>query len=316
MALQPVRASQDGPRITVNDMIRNPTLIPQRIIRMAEQQFIADALFRRGPMASSGAVVYKESEPLFADGESEVIEEFGEIPIVGTSTGLRKSVSTTKRGFGYVISQEMQRRNDVDKAMQDLTKLRNTMVRDHDNLFVSTFLNHPGVHTFNAAQAWYADAFEDPQTTGASIRYDISQAKKMISDSSPDGRPEDFFGFNPDTLVIGTNTEIGFTDSDKVNETFAHGNIADEQLRYTGKMPRTFWGLNVVANRRIPDDIAVVMERNTAGFISDEWPLEATPLYEDRDRQQWRSNVTRRAVAALDQPKAVAIITGIVDTAA
>lgn len=314
MALQPVVASQDGPRITVNDMIRNPTLIPQRIIRMSDQQFIADALFRRGPQAASGAVVYRESEPLFADGDPEVIEEFGEIPIVGTSTGLRRSVATTKRGFGYVISREMQRRNSVDKARQDLIKLRNTMRRTYDDLFLSTFLTHPRVHTINAAEPWYKDAFEATQTTGASIRYDLSTAKKIVADSAPEGRPKDFFGFNANTLVISENTAIGFTDSDKVNEVFAHGNLADRQLRYTGVMPRTFWGLTVVQNKRIPDDIAVVMERGTAGFISDEWPLEATPLYEDRPRQQWRSDVTRRSVAALDQPGAVCIITGILDT--
>jgi len=314
MALQSVVASQDGPRITVNDMIRNPTLIPQRIIRMTEQQFIADALFRRGPNASGGAVVYRESEPLFADGEPDLIEEFGEIPIVGTSTGLRRSVSTTKRGFGYVISREMQRRNDVDKARNDLVKLRNTMVRTHDDLFLSTFLTHPRVHTMNAADGWYKDAYEAVQTTGGSIRYDIAKAKKLIADSAPEGRPKDFFGFNANTLVISENTAIGWIQSDKINETFAHGNLADQQLRYTGVMPRTFWGLNVVQNRRIPDDIAVVMERNTAGFIADEWPLEATALYEDRPRQQWRSDVTRRSVAALDQPGAVCIITNILDT--
>lgn len=314
MALQTVVASQDGPRITVNDMIRNPTLIPKRIIRMSEQQFISDALFRRGPNAASGAVVYSESEPLFADASSSVIEEFGEIPIVGTSTGLRRSLHTTKRGFGFVISREMQRRNNVDKARQDLIKLRNTMVRDHDELFLSTFLTHPRVHTMNAAMPWVADGFQATQTVGGSIRYDISAAKKLIVDSAPEGRPKDFFGFTPNTLVISDSTAIGFTDNDKVNEVFAHGNLADKQLRYTGVMPRTFWGLDVVVNRRIPNDIAIVMERGTAGFISDEWPLEATALYEDRPRQQWRSDVTRRSVAGLDQPGAVCIITNILET--
>lgn len=313
MALQTFSASHDGPRITVNDMIRNPAVIPKRILRMSDQQFIADALFRRGPNAAGGSVVYSESEPLFADTDPSVIEEYGEIPIVGTSTGLRKSMATTKRGFGFVISREMQRRNNVDKARQDLIKLRNTMVRTYDDLFLSTFLTHPRVHTINAAEPWYRDEFQATQSTGASIRYDLAQAKKIIKNSAPEGRPKDFFGFNANTLIISEDTAIGFTDSDKVNEVFAHGNLADQQLKYTGVMPRTFWGLEVVQNPRIPSNMAVVMERNTAGFISDEWSLEATALYEDRPRQTWRSDVTRRSVAGLDQPGAVCLITNILD---
>jgi hypothetical protein len=314
MPLQSVRASHDGPRATVNGLIRNPEVVRQRILSMLDQQFIADALFRRGPQATSGSVVYSESEPLFADGEPSIIEEFGEIPIIGTSTGLRKSVATTKQGFGYVISRETRTRSNWDRVRTDMTKLRNTMVRTFDDMFVSTFLTHPRVHTLTAAEPWYKETFEYPQTSGQSIRWDLGKAKKLIADSTPEGRPKDFFGFQPDTLLISENTAIGFTDSDRVNEVFAHGNLADQQLRYRGVMPRTFWGLNVVQNRRIPDDIAVVMERGTAGFISDEWGLDATPLYEDRPRQQWRSDVTRRSVAALDQPGAVCIITNILDS--
>ena len=49
MATQKVVSVQDGPRVTVASMVKNPTVIPARIISDLQQQFIVDALLRRLP---------------------------------------------------------------------------------------------------------------------------------------------------------------------------------------------------------------------------------------------------------------------------
>ena len=38
----------DGPRITVNDFIKDPLRIPELIIQMTKQGFLADAVLRQG----------------------------------------------------------------------------------------------------------------------------------------------------------------------------------------------------------------------------------------------------------------------------
>lgn len=314
----PVVSSSDGPRLTISQITGMPRFVPERVLRDLRDEFLVEAVLRQGPPATSGAVAWEESAPLFADGEPEEIAEGGEVPIVSTSRGLSRSMATTKRGFGLQITQEMRRRNNVNELERRMRLLRNTMVRAWDNLFTDVILNHTGVHTLAAAEPWYGDSWEAPgaQTRGRSIRYDISQAELLITESTPDEveRPDDFFGFRPDVLIIPQQAAVGFKDSDSVNEVFAHGVVADQQLRYTGKMPKRFYGHNVLVSRTLPNDVAVMLERDTTGFVSDEWALEGTPLEYMARKQTWESYFTRRSVAGLDQPKSCTIITGIRDT--
>lgn len=313
----PVVSSTDGPRLTISQITGMPAFVPERVLRDLRDQFLIDSVFRPGPPAPNGAVVFEESAPLFADGEPEIVAEGGEIPIIQTSRGLVRTLSTTKRGVGLTITREMRRRNNVDELQRRMRLTRNTIRRHWDNLFIDTILNHPGVHTLPAAEPWYGTGYEPSgaQTTGGSVRYDIVQAETLITDATPSAdRPEDWFGFEPDVLIIPKNCAAGFKDNDKINEVFAHGVLADEQIRYTGVMPRRFFGFTILVSRTLPDDVAVMLERNTTGFISDEWPLEGSPLEYFPRTQQWETYFTRRSVAGLDQPKSCTIITGIKDT--
>jgi hypothetical protein len=61
----------------------------------------------------------------------------------------------------------------------------------------------------------------------------------------------------------------------------------------------------------LPNGTAILMQRNVAGFIADEVPLNATALYRDEPRKIWRSDVQRVSAIALDQPKAACVLTGI-----
>lgn len=311
----PVQSSTDGARLTVNQMVGAPTFIPERVVTDIKDQFLIESVFRQGPPASTGTVGFEESAPMYADGEPEVIAEGGEIPLVGTSRGLSRVLSTTKRGFGLQITRETRDRNDTGEVQKRMRMLRNTLTRAWDRLFQDVILNHPGVHSMAAAQPWYSNAFEPSgsQSTGRSIRYDITQAETLIVDSTPDeeNRPEDFFGFEPDVLIIPRSCAAGFKDNDAVNEVFAHGVLADEQIRYTGVMPRRFYGQNVLISRTLPPDVAVLLERGTSGFISDERRLQGTPMEYKSRTEVWESYFTRRSVAGLDQPKSVTIISGI-----
>lgn len=311
----PVVASTDGHRMTVSQITGMPRFIPERIVRDLRDRFVIDAVFRQGPPANTGAVAFEESAPLFADGDPVEIAEGGEIPIVQTSRGMLRTMATTKRGFGFSITREMRDRNNVGEVAHRERLLTNTMVRAWDRLFLDTILTHPGVNTIAAAEPWYTDIFEPSgsQTTGKSIRYDIGQAKRLIVNATPDAvdRPDDFFGFRPDILIIPEQAEVGWLDSDAVNDVFKHGIVADQNLRYTGVMPRRFHGFNVLVSNNMPADVAIMLERNTTGFVSDERPLESTPLEYFPRTETWESYTTRRSVAGLDQPMSCTIVTGI-----
>lgn len=292
--------------------MKQPTRIRNLVLSMADQQFIADALLRQGPSAVSGAVVYRESESLFSDeDDAQVISEFGEIPGAEVSMGVLRSARTTKRGLAVKVSREMRDRNDVGVLQDNMRKVRNTITRTWDGVFMSAILNNSNVNTVTS-DGWLDDT---TSSTTPAIRRDIADAAYEITSAyqgeGSGGDEDNKFGFEADVLILHPSIVSEFLDSDAVNQVFAGGDIADENLRYTGKMPRKFFGLNVVKSWQVPQDTAIVMQRNIAGFISDERPLNGTPLYEDRPRETWRSDFVRSSVVGIDNPQAVTLITGV-----
>ena len=58
-----VRGYSDGPRITYNDLLKDPLVIPQLILDMTQNEFIVDSVLRNGGAAPAGAVRYAEFDP-------------------------------------------------------------------------------------------------------------------------------------------------------------------------------------------------------------------------------------------------------------
>lgn len=306
MATQKVVSFQDGPRVTVSAMVKNPTVIPARVISDLQQMFIVDALLRRLPAADSGMVQYNESTPLFADGEAEIVEEFGEIPTIGGRVGARQVAFTVKRALAIMVSQEMVNRNSVDRVNTQIKQVRNTMVRTWETQFLLALLNHPDVETYPVAEPW--------DTTDSTIRADLTEAGLLIEDAAPADDPDNYYGFSGDTLVIGKRTKADLIQSDDFNKVFRQSPLADKAPEYKGTLPGEFYGLNIMVSReldRLAPGKAILLERKTVGGISDERPLRATPLYADRPRESWRSDTVRQSAIAIDQPKAAVVLTGL-----
>lgn len=305
MAQQKIVSVTDGPRISVNTLIKNPTVVPKRILELSKHEFIIDSLLRRLPPNDSGAVVYEESTPLFADGEAAIVNEFGEIPVISGKVGQRKVVTTIKRGLALLVSEEMRRRNNMDRVNTQMKQIKNTMVRTWDTVFFQTLLNHPDVGSIPATLAW--------DNASSKIRTDLSEAMNTIDTASLEDAPENFFGFEADTLVIGHTTRTDLISSDDFAKAYTD-KLVDQAPAYTGTLPGTFFGLNIMVSRemdRLAPGKALVLQRGVVGGISDERALSATPLYELRQNESWRSDVVRQSAIAIDQPLAACWITGV-----
>lgn len=298
----------DGPRITVAAMVKSPTIIPKRILSDLQNEFIADSLLRRLPPTSSGAYVYEESTPLYARGDAPVVGEFGEIPVISGRMGSRRVVTTVKRGLAVQVSQEMVNRNDVDAVNTQIKQVRNTFVRTWETVFLNALLNHPDVRTITAGAPW--------DDAAAAIREDLVEATSAIEDSTldPADTDEDFFGFSPNTLVIGRLTRDALMLSDDFNKAYVD-NKADESVLYTGRLPGRFFNVDAFMVSREMDRLApgkaILLERKTVGGIGDERALRSTPLYEDKPRETWRTDTVRQSAVVIDQPKAACIIDAV-----
>lgn len=311
MASTPIVSTQDGPRLTVSMMLKSPTLIPKRILSLLDSQFLVDSVLRNAEDAPSGSVLYFESTPLFAAENPTILDEFGEIPTTNGFLGTPKVSRVVRRAFGLRVSKTMVDRNSVDAVNVQVTQIRNTMVRAWEDAFFSAIVANAGVHVMHTDKSW--------QATDSHIRQDVNSAKYLVQTAAADTAGEQRFGYKADTLVISDSTEVDFLNSNEVSAPYV-GNIADENLKYTGKLPQKFLGLDVLTSWRLSAYFpsgAIVCQRKVFGGISDERPLQATPMYGEGGgpnggpTESWRTDVTRASAIFFDQPKAVVLIVGV-----
>jgi hypothetical protein len=300
----PFISKVDGQRMLVSTLVKQPALVPARILNMMDQMFLVDAILRPGPPAPSGVIVYNESTPLFADDASSVVEEFGEIPVVSSSLGIPRTVRAVRRGMALKISQDMIDEENFDAVNTRMIQIRNTFRRDWEDAFLAAVFANPAVPTqaVTGGVAW---------ATSTTIRKDLNAARKTVELAAADAAGNQKFGFNADTLIIGTGSKYDFLNSDDVAKVYLGGNLASENLQYTGKLPNKFLDLDIVTSWRMPTGKALLLERKTIGGVSDKRPLRSTNLYEHQPTETWRSDTTRASAIFIDQPLSACIITGV-----
>lgn len=298
--------SQDGPKITLNAYLKDPLLVPTVVVNMMDQGFLADAILRRAGAADAGVVRYSESTPIYADSTVRVRAEMAEVPIAQGSLGSPNVAYTSDRSLSVVITDEDRRRSNLDKLNVRMMQVKNSIIQAWDQAFVTAVTGNAGVNTLvlnSGTPGTWAGASYD-------IRNDILTAAKTI-DTASDAQGSQF-GFEADTLIVNKNTKYDILRSTQFQTPYV-GNIASENLKYTGVLPQKILNYDVIT---VPTNIlangtAILIQRNVAGFIADEVPLNATALYRDEPRKIWRSDVQRVSAVGLDQPKAACIITGV-----
>lgn len=292
-----VVASTDGPQLTVDAILRSPTIIPRLIPDITGQRFIADQLLRKAE--SNWVYEFFESTPLFAVNTPAVVGEGGEIPLTPVQVGNLTITRSVKRALGLNVSREMRQRNQIDLLNQSITQLSNSMVQVWDNAFITTLLAAP-ILTQASAFSWTLST--------AVQRTDIAKAVQQIVDQK--------LGYTPDTIVINTTTATNLlgSQSTQIWAPWA-GNVADQSPAVTGRLPIKLFGLDVWVSYSMPSTQAVVLERERVGFIGDEWPLETTPWYalnpQGGPNQSWRSDTSRSSSVGIDQPKSACLLTGV-----
>lgn len=295
----PVRAYNDGPRITVDTFLKDPLKVQALIFQMADQQFLADALLRSAGPISSGAAMFYQSTPFYSDSDANKRAEFAEVPVAVGSFGKPTVRYVAERALAIMISDEMQRRMDVDPVNTQLMQVKNTLVQTWDVAFLAE-LNASVTQVVSSSTNW------STETTSANIRKDIVAGMKAIAIASAPGQST-AFGFNADTLVISPATSFNIIKQTDFNAPYV-GNIADENLQYTGKLPNKIMGLDVVVSRQHSDIRATLMQRKTCGFIADELPLQVSAMYRDEPRKTSRCDVQRASAIGIDQPLAIASV--------
>lgn len=307
MANTPVVSVNDGPRLTVNDLVGNPLMVPTKIKELMLNQFISETLFRNAGPNVNGLVAYHEGHPTFLVGDVQDIAEFGEIPVTYSERGTPVVARANKRGLGIRVSREMVHHNNVGEVQRQITQLANTFKRADDKVartLLGTLPDLPVDEEWDSAEG--------------NPRLDLANAIRTVTEATPTsgGSSDEWYGFQPDTLVM----HPGLLPTLLANENFLkvyQGNVADQSIAYTGKLPGKIFGLDIIGSMAWPTDEVTILERGTVGFYSDTFPLEITGLYPEGNgplggpTQSYRCDATHTRAIALDQPKAGVRLTGL-----
>lgn len=301
----------DGPQITVADIQGNPLWVPTKLKELMTNQFIAETLFRNAGGNTNGIVAYREGDPMFLIGDVETVAEGGEIPVSTTGVGTPQAAFASKRGLGVRVTKEMVDENQLDMVNRQMTGLRNTFIRANDRV-AKTLLQSPSVPTIAVTTPWDA--------AGSTPRTDIARGIDAVTMAAPTvdqgGSEDEYFGFIPDTIVCHPGMRSTLLDNEQILKVY-RGNVANESILYTGHLPETIYGLDVLQSYAFPRDKVLILQRGVSGFYSDTRALQFTPLYSEGGgpnggpTETWRSDATQKRAMAMDQPKSAVWLTGL-----
>jgi len=247
-------------------------------------------------------VRFHESTPLYADSSVADRAEFAEVQTARTSLGAPNVAYTVEKALAVTISDRDKSRSSIDKLAIRMQQVKNTIVRAWDDVFLQAVITNSGIQTQTVSTAW--------STGTTDIRADLIAAMKKI-ESAVDAQGSEL-GYVADTLIVNRATKFDIIKSAQFNTEYYGGDIADENLRYTGKLPQKIMGLNVLVSPRVPTGNAIMLQSGASGFIADELPLQATPLYRDEPRKSSRSDIQRASAVGIDQPKSVCLLSGTI----
>lgn len=293
-----------GPRITIQTLLKNPTYIPARILELLDGQFIDDVLLRYEGDAST--VVFEEGASIYLDDEVSTLIEFEEIPVSGTQKGTPRLAVATKKGAGVRISEDMRREGNIGAVNRQIIALVNTMIRARFVVMRQLLLDST-IPSIPASAAW--------DTSSGRPRKDIALAQEEIN--SAGSGEDDTYGYEADTVVFPGGITPVLMDNDNFLKVYG-GNLASENIAYTGKLPQDVMDMAALRARFWPTDRVLVCQRKTVGFFTEPRPLEVTPLYAEGGgpnggpTESHRSDATMKRASGVDNPLAACWITGVV----
>lgn len=302
----PIRvvSTRDQQPVTVNALVENPLILPERIVADLEGQFIMDELLRNAGSATGGAVQFRKSSPQFADQASEIVNEGAEFPVAHVSRGDLDSKPVQKRGLGVIVTREMRDRNAVGEVERQIQAVKNTLVRDIDGAFFTTL---------SAAVTLTRAATADWSGGTATIRKDILAAKRLVKTATVPGTTDSYLGYEPTHIVVNPVDEADLlASSEFTNLIFGSANPSNASSFDELPDGGTVLGLKPRSSVGVAAGTAWVVTAKEVGGYADERPLQSTELYEwRREAETWRSDTSRATAGFIDQPLAAAKITGI-----
>lgn len=293
--------------LTVDEMLANPTILPE-IFRESFEGEEAHRLFFRTIPSASNVVGYYEAQANFLEDDVQNVAEFGEIPVSDPSGGELQTLKLAKNGIGIRVSWEQRNDNDVDAVQREMVSRQNTL-RRKDGRDALAALSAAKVQTFAATTAWNQE--------GSNPASDMLDAIELIQGA--EDANGNYFEYEPDVLWINPMTLTALKRNAEVQKLYI-GDMAHENPLFTGiaAEPLLFGNLQVVKDFTVPKGEAFLGVEGISGFMAQREDRQVTDFYPERGDSQlgganmaFRSDAVHRRGFGVDNPKSVVKLTGL-----
>lgn len=282
--------SVDGTRLTVDSLLKAPTVLQKRIITPS-QNFLSDELFRPGT-TDSGAVIFskaKKQDIYPSRGEIQQIEPGARYPMVDIEEGGDEVALATKFGAGYIVTDEAKRRNNLNVIAKGNLKLRNAMLRQDAYRCLAAF--NEAVPTINASAPW---------STARAMREDILRNTAAIRSLG--------LGYSPDTVIISPNTATELLLLEELDALLPRENASLNPL-YNPTLSGLLQ-MKWLVNEFAADDEAIILQTKMTGANIVEVPFNVEV---EREGTRKRDVVLadKWSVPIIDEPESALVIKGV-----
>lgn len=288
------------------EAIQNIDLI-ETITTNVEGSFLEEAVLRnRGQLSET--IEYKERTAPFTTEGPEIVAEKAEIPLVNSEIGKSHFSKAYPFAAGVEFSWQELRDGDANTVSYKVRDLQNAFVEQSAKTVANELSTKAGITV--AASADWTNPDANPLT-------DILSAKRQIASAGSTTDRTQKFGFTPNVIVASTAAIEAAQINPQVLQLFT-GILADQNPLYTGDTMKSLVGLRVLTSAYLADDEIYVLDNSNAGFYGDVEGLWVSGLYQPNGEsgrggtnRTFRIDMTRERHIVVDNPQAVAKITGI-----
>lgn len=285
----------NGDKITVEQWMKNPTMLRRTLESMVSQRFIGDFIFGSGD-AQGGAVIYDQltEQDLYpSEGDVGEIAPGGEFPLADTGDPTPKVARVTKRGLATKVTYEHVRRNDRDTMARKLRKLTNAMVKRLDQVLFAVLDSEAAIPAAAAAKP-LTDATADPLN-------DFLQTIKVVDEND--------LGYKIDTVLINPTDAYRLLGRKDVRDALPRENTAVNPI-----MSRRLSGLLEIDNwymsNRQTQGTARLLQAKVAGSMRDEVPFYSRTI-DKPENETYLVQVGRVSVPIIPDPKSIVNLSGL-----
>lgn len=299
MSFYPGSASTTGSGLTVDQALREPTIIEERIAHLAEGQLFVDQIFTQDATpVEGGAVIYGRvlAKHRFTTEDSAPRQPGAEYQMLYRLRPELRTAAVQDFGGKFAVTDEAIRRNRTADLDNDVTALTNTIVRK---------INTEAISALSAA-------IEETQDHGL-----IEVAASLPWDeASATGAPDKQTGARG---LPAASIATAIATAEAADETATFNRLlvspktrADLRICYGVHLGGLLedLGLTLLSVKGLPEGTALLVDQGRVGFVRYETPLNVVTWRDEAHRQTW-VQAYACPVIGVTNPSALAVIRGV-----